>query len=297
MCVAIRSRNQRSCEITTAQPAKSSSASSSARSVSTSRSFVGSSSSSRLPPQRRSFARWTRFRSPPERSPTRFCWSEPLKLNQRDVLARVHLALAELDRVVAAGDLLPDGVLRVEVGARLVDVGELDRVADAQRRRCPAAPRPRSSGTASSCRRRSGRSTPTMPPGGSEKVMSSTSRRSPKPFETPSASTTTSPSRGPAGMWISTRSSLTFCSSASSRSYAPRRAFDFAWRAFGLSAHPLELAGERAAARRLLLLLDGEPRLLLLEPGRSSCPRTGCPCRGRARGSSRRRCRGSSGRG
>ena len=50
MCVAMRSRNQRSCEITTAQPAKSSSASSSARSVSTSRSFVGSSSSSRLPP-------------------------------------------------------------------------------------------------------------------------------------------------------------------------------------------------------------------------------------------------------
>ncbi len=51
MCVATRSRNQRSCEITTAQPAKSSSASSSARSVSTSRSFVGSSSSSRLPPR------------------------------------------------------------------------------------------------------------------------------------------------------------------------------------------------------------------------------------------------------
>ena len=32
-------------------------------------------------------------------------------------------------------------------------------------------------------------------------------------------------------------------------------------------AHPLELAGERAAARRLGLLLDREPRLLLLEPG------------------------------
>ncbi len=30
--------------------------------------------------------------------------------------------------------------------------------------------------------------------------------------------------------------------------------------------NPLELAGERAAAGRLLLLLDGEPRLLLLEP-------------------------------
>ena len=55
--------------------------SSSARRVSTSRSFVGSSSRRTLPPLRRSLARCTRFRSPPERSPTRFCWSPPLKLN------------------------------------------------------------------------------------------------------------------------------------------------------------------------------------------------------------------------
>src|SRR5262245_9588547 len=82
MCVATRSRNQRSWLITTAQPAKSSSASSSARRVSTSRSFVGSSSSSTLPPERSSFARWTRLRSPPESWPTGFCWSPPLKLNQ-----------------------------------------------------------------------------------------------------------------------------------------------------------------------------------------------------------------------
>ncbi len=67
--------------ITTAQPANESSASSSARSVSTSRSFVGSSSSSRLPPERRSLARCRRLRSPPERSETRFCWSPPRKLN------------------------------------------------------------------------------------------------------------------------------------------------------------------------------------------------------------------------
>src|SRR4029077_3708437 len=82
MCVATRSRNQRSWVITTAQPAKSSSASSSARSVSTSRSFVGSSSRSTLPPLRRILARWTRFRSPPESWPTGFCWSPPRKLNQ-----------------------------------------------------------------------------------------------------------------------------------------------------------------------------------------------------------------------
>ena len=50
MWVAMRSRNQRSWLMITAQPAKSSSASSSARSVSTSRSLVGSSSSSTLAP-------------------------------------------------------------------------------------------------------------------------------------------------------------------------------------------------------------------------------------------------------
>ena len=36
----------------------------------------------------------------------------------------------------------------------------------------------------------------------------------------------------------------------------------------GAHAHPLELALQRAAARGVLLLLDPEPRLLLLEPGR-----------------------------
>src|SRR5437867_2193534 len=57
-------------------------ASSRARSVSTSRSFVGSSRSSTFPPDRRSFPRWTRLRSPPERSPTFFCWSAPRKLSE-----------------------------------------------------------------------------------------------------------------------------------------------------------------------------------------------------------------------
>ena len=55
------------------EPGKFSSASSSARSVSTSRSFVGSSSSSTLAPWRNSFARCKRLRSPPDRSPTFFC--------------------------------------------------------------------------------------------------------------------------------------------------------------------------------------------------------------------------------
>ena len=54
--VAIRSRNQRSW-LMTAQPGKASKASSRARKVSTSRSFVGSSRSSKLPPRLSSLAR------------------------------------------------------------------------------------------------------------------------------------------------------------------------------------------------------------------------------------------------
>src|SRR5581483_1928063 len=115
MCVATRSRNQRSWVITTAQPAKSSSASSSARSVSTSRSFVGSSRRSTLPPLRSSFARCTRLRSPPERSPTRFCWSPPLKLNHdtywREFTSRLPSSIVSRPplisfQTVVAGSLL-----------------------------------------------------------------------------------------------------------------------------------------------------------------------------------------------
>src|SRR5919198_662609 len=54
----------------------------------------------------------------------------PLEVEPRDVLARVDLSLAELDRVGAAADLLPDRARRVEIGARLVDVRELHRLAD-----------------------------------------------------------------------------------------------------------------------------------------------------------------------
>lgn len=57
--------SQRSCEITRTQPANSSNASSSARSVSTSRSFHGSSSRRRLPPAISVFSRCSRRRSPP----------------------------------------------------------------------------------------------------------------------------------------------------------------------------------------------------------------------------------------
>jgi radical SAM superfamily enzyme YgiQ (UPF0313 family) len=82
MWVQMRSRNQRSWEMTSTLPANSSKASSSARSVSTSRSFEGSSSSRTLPPAIRVLAMCRRPRSPPESWPTRFCWSPPLKLKR-----------------------------------------------------------------------------------------------------------------------------------------------------------------------------------------------------------------------
>ena len=58
--------------------------------------------------------------------------------------------------------------------------------------------------------------TTTIPPGGRSNVRSSTRSRSPKPFWTCSARTTTSPRRGQAGMWISTVSSRVAWSSARS---------------------------------------------------------------------------------
>ena len=60
----------------------------------------------------------------------RFCWSEPLKLKPGRVLARVDHPLAHLQLVEAVGDLLPDGLRRIQRIAGLVDVGELDRVAE-----------------------------------------------------------------------------------------------------------------------------------------------------------------------
>jgi hypothetical protein len=59
--------------MTTAHPAKFSSASSSARSVFTSKSLVGSSSNNTLAPSFNIFAKCTRLRSPPDKVPTFFC--------------------------------------------------------------------------------------------------------------------------------------------------------------------------------------------------------------------------------
>ena len=72
ICVQIRSKNQRSWLITTAQPAKFSRPSSNARNVFTSMSFVGSSRSSTLASDFRFNARCKRFLSPPDKTEADF---------------------------------------------------------------------------------------------------------------------------------------------------------------------------------------------------------------------------------
>jgi hypothetical protein len=58
-----------------------------------------------------------------------------LEVEGRAIGARVHLVLAELDDVVAAGDLLPDGLVRIERIAALVDIAQMHRLADGDRPR------------------------------------------------------------------------------------------------------------------------------------------------------------------
>ena len=77
--------------------------------------------------------------------------------------------------------------------------------------------------------------TPTIPFGGRLKLSFSISIRSPKPLVRPLVSTTIWPSRGPGGIWISSKSSLRFWSaSAAISSYRSSRARLFACRARGL---------------------------------------------------------------
>ncbi len=53
-----------------------------------------------------------------------------LEVERRHVLAGVHLAVADLDVVELLGDLLPDVVVGIERVARLVDVGQVDGLAE-----------------------------------------------------------------------------------------------------------------------------------------------------------------------
>ena len=131
----MRSRNQRSWLMTTAQPAKLRSASSSARSVSTSRSLVGSSRSSRLPPSFEQLREVHAVALAARQRADLPLLRGALEVEPRHVRARRDLALAELDLVVAAGDLLEDGLVRVERVAALIDVADLHGLADLERPR------------------------------------------------------------------------------------------------------------------------------------------------------------------
>src|SRR6516162_7368069 len=58
-----------------------------------------------------------------------------LEIERRAIGARVHLALAELELIEPAGNLLPYCLLAVERIARLIDISKLNRIADVDRSR------------------------------------------------------------------------------------------------------------------------------------------------------------------
>ena len=211
-----------------------------------------------------------------------------------DVRARRDLARADAHAVDAAGDLLPDRLLAVQRGARLVDVGELDRLAEPQRCRCRAAPGRRSCGRASSCPRRSARrrrrcrraAARSRDPRSAGGRRSPCSARRPRPPRRPGGCPPGCGSRGGrSGRWPR-------------RPAATRSAAGVPCPWPGGPSATCRPTPSRARAR------DGAPTRpsprargapASAPASRSSCPGTGCPCRGRARGSSRPRCRGSSG--
>ena len=103
--------------------------------MSTSRSLVGSSSSSRLPPRAQQLGQLQAVALAARELADLLLLLGALEVEAGDVGAAVDRAVAERDLVPAARDLLPDGLRRVERVARLVDVGELDGLAEPQRAR------------------------------------------------------------------------------------------------------------------------------------------------------------------
>ena len=256
----MRSRNQRSWEITTAQPGKPSSASSSARRVSTSRSLVGSSSSSTLPPDFSTLARCTRLRSPPESSPIVCCWCGALEVEAPDVAARRGLVVADLEDVEAAGDLLPHGLLVIErvraTGPRRPASRSVPtRISPASGFSPPVSMRNRVVLPAPL-----GPMMPTMPPRGRMKDRPSMRSRSPKPLRRPLTSITSSPRRSP-GRDVDLVGLVALLEFARGQLLVALQA----GLALGLAglrvlAHPLELVLERLAQRLALALLELQPR-------------------------------------
>ena len=91
---------------------------------------MGSSSSSRLPPRAQQLGEVHAVALAAGELADARLLVGALEVEAGRVLARVDLAVADLDVLVAFGDLLPDGLGGVQRVARLVDVGELDGVAE-----------------------------------------------------------------------------------------------------------------------------------------------------------------------
>ncbi len=125
--VATRSRNQRSWLMTTAQPAKLKIASSKARSVSTSRSFVGSSSSSRLQPRRKQLGQVHAVPLAARQIADLLLLVGAGEIEPGHVGPGVDLAAAHFDRVVPAGDFFEHRVVGGQSVAVLVDVAHVRR--------------------------------------------------------------------------------------------------------------------------------------------------------------------------
>mmetsp|Transcript_5668 Transcript_5668/g.19080 ORF Transcript_5668/g.19080 Transcript_5668/m.19080 type:complete len:271 (-) Transcript_5668:1128-1940(-) len=229
MCVAILFRNHRSWEMTKAQPFQESKASSKARKVATSKSFVGSSSKRQLPPEVNTRASWRRLRSPPERSPTFFCWSEDLKLYQEQYareLTALPPKLTSSAPPVSSSKTDFDGskesrdwstYISFTVSPTAHDPASgLSSPTIIRKRVVLPAPFPPT--------------IPTIDPGGIVAVkLSMSNPLVSKPFVKPSHVKTTSPKRGAVGMVIeSIPSRLVYSAEAAhNSSYALKRAFPF----------------------------------------------------------------------
>ena len=132
MWVATRSRNQRSCETTTAQPGNSS------RAFSRLLRRLDVEVVGRLVEEQQVAALLEGQRQVQAvalttgEHPGLLLLVRALEAEGGDVGAGRHFDVADLDVVEAVGDDLPQGLVRVDAAAALVRVGDLDRIADLQ---------------------------------------------------------------------------------------------------------------------------------------------------------------------
>mmetsp|Transcript_8518 Transcript_8518/g.19435 ORF Transcript_8518/g.19435 Transcript_8518/m.19435 type:complete len:204 (-) Transcript_8518:69-680(-) len=185
-------------------PAKFSIASSRQRSVSTSRSFVGSSSMSRLPAFFSVRASCSLFLSPPLREPTFLLWSFPLKLNHEQY-ARAFISRPPRSTKSTPSLMHSNTVSSAFSSSRLWSTYIGATVS-------PTFNSPESGDSSSTIIRKRvlfpapfAPMIPTMLPGGMSRFRLSMSRRSPYAFVRLFAFTTTSPRRGPVGMMMFSR--------------------------------------------------------------------------------------------